>query len=239
MKPLIGEGQSIELWVAAQIGTTAWEKLQTDTKTDIITAVACYQSFNEPKSPKDYSASILPIMKALEHELRTYFYDPYVAYLSQKYSPEEYADIILQDELKGDYEKAALLKKKVLIYCNGGLSYVNTEDENYFPLGPFIKTITTSSLKKGDRINRHLDKPIIDYCLEKLFPGSNASGNDIRKWLNIITNDVEAQIHRRNDSAHWGVIQNKLEADKAIRDVVIVGKLLSRIVHPSFLRTKP
>lgn len=232
----IPSDQNVASWLEGIVGSAAWAKLRENTKTDMITAIKCYQSFNSIHETIDYASAIVALMKAVEHELRNQFYDRYLDYLTSKYSPEDYVNIILPDSYRNNFEKASQLKNCVLKY-NGyedELSFVNPSEEEFFTFNSFKNTISTSDLK-GDRRNRNLDKTVIDYCQTVLYPNIEISNNAIRKWLKPLLDSVEGQRRTRNNSAHGGVIQSKADAEQAIKDVVTVGKLLAKIIYPPFL----
>ncbi len=235
MLPPMNDGHTVEQWLESQIGSNAWGKFQENTRTDIVTAVSCYQSFSSTNKLVDYAASIVPLMKALEHELRNRFYDAYVAFLKENYSPEEYADSILPDLFSEDYKKATQLKDSVLEYNNGRLKFVDTGTVEFFPLGTFVRLVKKCD-PKGNRNNLQIDPPVFEYCKTVLFPGISVSNTKIKIWLSDIILGVEAQRGLRNNSAHGGIVQNKLDAEKAIRDIVIVEKLLGMIICPTFLK---
>lgn len=230
MPDMIPDNVAIDEWLEQKVGSAAWSGFQESTRTEIVTAVTCYKSFEELSDPIDYASSILPIMKALEHELRSRFYDSYVAFLKEHYSPEEYCEQVIPDAYKGDYESAARIKSKVLGY-NGGPFFLDPASEEYFTLGEFIRLISTGV----DRKNRHIDRPVLDYCQKVLFAGKGFSNSSVRKWLGQLLDKTEAQRRTRNNSAHGGIIQNKRDAEKAISEVVTVGKLLANIICPPFL----
>ena len=46
---------------------------------------------------------------------------------------------------------------------------------------------------------------------------------------------IECQKKLRNDCAHGGIVQRKADAERAIEDIIVVGKLLAKIVYPEFL----
>ena len=220
----------LESWLERCVGEAAWGRFQENSKADLITATTCYKSFEGLETTIDFSSSIIPIMKALEHELRLQFYDAYVAYLVSKYSANEYAQAVLPQKDKEDFEKAAVLKNTVLKY-NGGLAYIETKTVDYFTLGDFIFTVSD-----GNRQSPTIDGPVVAYCREVLFPDDEMSNNAIRKWVCQIIKGVRQQQKARNDSAHGRIIQNKKDAEKAIRDIVSVEKLLAIIVCPPFLK---
>ena len=233
MPDMVPDNVAIEAWLEAKVGASAWTGFHESTRTEIVTAVTCYKSFEELSDPIDYASSILPIMKALEHELRSQFYDPYVSYLKDHYSPEEYSEAIMPEGYKDDYKSAAKIKNKVLGY-NGGPFFVDPATEEFFTLGEFIHTVSTSD-RGGDRKDRHIDRPVLNYCQEVLFAGKGISNNTVRKWLGQLLTEKEVQRRPRNNSAHGGLIQSKKDAEKAISEVVTVGKLLAKIIRPDFM----
>ena len=232
MKEICLNNNAIEAWVADKVGTDAWDAFLSSTKTDIVSAVACFKSFIDFGESIDYSCAIIPVMKALEYELRIRFYDPYVRFLSEHYSAEQYADSILPDEYKDDHRKAAKLKYKIVQYDNG-LQYVNANEENQFSLGNFCHSVRTSA-RKGNRKEPHIDRPFIEYCSQVLFAKESISNTKLRNWIINIVDQTERQIHVRNSSAHGAEIQNQKAAERAIREVVTSGKLLAVIVKPTF-----
>ena len=234
MKDISLNNSAIEAWLIDKVGSDAWEKFQNSTRTDIISSVACFRSFFDFGNPIDYSCAIIPVMKALEYELRIRFYDPYVRYLSERYSAVEYAKSILPEEYKYDLKVAAKLKMKILRYeKDKGLEYVDTEREDQFSLGNFCHSVRTSE-KKGNRNQPRIDDLFLEYCHNVVFSEKPVSDIELKKWAVRISIQTEAQVHLRNKSAHGGVILNEKSAEKAISDVVTVGKLLAEIVAPSF-----
>ena len=135
----IPSDQNVASWLEGIVGSAAWAKLRENTKTDMITAIKCYQSFNSIHETIDYASAIVALMKAVEHELRNQFYDRYLDYLTSKYSPEDYVNIILPDSYRNNFEKASQLKNCVLKY-NGyedELSFVNPSEEEFFTFNSF------------------------------------------------------------------------------------------------------
>ena len=222
--------EDVRNWVHKTVGNNAWEKFHDNTKADLQTAVAFYWTFESSDDAIDYASSIIPIMKSLEYELRIQFYDPYLKYLKTHYTPEQYANEILQENDKDDFAQAAELKWMV-IRDNGGLAFVEAENNNIYTLGNFIYTVSN-----GNRNETRIDRPFLNYCRECLFEGYEISNNKIRTWIHSIILGVRTQQKVRNESAHGGSVQNKMDATKVMEEVVSVEKLLASIKHPSFLK---
>ena len=80
--------------IISVIGNEAWNALDTLTQTGVLTAEFCLRTFAESPTDVDFSASVMPIMKALENELIRNYYSPYMAFLKKKYpDPNEYVRV--------------------------------------------------------------------------------------------------------------------------------------------------
>ena len=78
-----------------EFGLDTWNKLASQSRKYLITAMFCYEQLDGlsgmSKQQIDFSATILPMMKALELELKKCFYVKYINFLKEEFAtPEVY-----------------------------------------------------------------------------------------------------------------------------------------------------
>ncbi|GEM_PF-4371880 len=201
------------------IGGDVWGKFQEASQVGITTAKLCFDTFESLKTGFDYAAVITPIMKALEVELKKRFYDEYLRYLIQHYEPNDYAHATEQS-------KNELICRKILEVKDGRLVYIS--DTSVFTLGDFRFIIGASRLSK---IRIH--QPFIQYCQDVLFDDA-VEKQKIIAWLTDLVHSIHSLRSLRNESAHGGKTQNRMDAQTALDELIDVKKILVKIVHPEF-----
>lgn len=206
----------------------AWNRIQAETKVDLVTAELCYRQFLvHSNTGLDFSSVINPVMKALELELRTRFYDEYFSYIKRSYSPSEYAHTVWKKNYPGD-STLARVRCKILEYAGNSLIFQTDTDE--FTIGNFRFTIGATSLKTV-----FVDQPVIDFCQKELFREYQVSASDIQSWLKSLVLNIESMRELRNDSSHAGKTQSQADAETALDELVKVKKIIATIVCPPWV----
>ena len=219
----------VESEIIGLLGEKAWNKLQGATKIDIVTSEICLRSFKDYKKGFDFSSVVTPIMKGLEQELRTSFYDGYLAYLeSGKYTPSQYAHKVWSGVYPGDID-IAKKKSKILDYDGKKLSY--KVDRSVYTVGDFRFAIGASNLRAIC-----VDCTFEEYCQSVLFKGNTYTRKEYLDWIRQLIKDVESLRLLRNDSAHAGKILNQSDAETALNELVKVRKILGLIVCPPWVK---
>lgn len=211
----------INIW-----GEEAWNSLQPETQTGIITSELCYSQFNSYGSSVDFSSSIVPIMRGLERELRDVFLVPYRKYLSEKYTPQEY----LSSNSKSFRRNDNPCEKRKFIIQKGKdeiIFFVEGIPEEY-TIGNFKNSI--SSLNCGKII---IDQSFIQYAKCVFFKSYDIQTDDIEKCFGKFIQDLVRLRRLRNDSSHLGKVMSPSDAKFAIEKLIELEKILAKIVDPS------
>lgn len=225
--PSVTSAQTIIIGVKAAIGEEAWDKLQSKTRTGIITSELCFSSF-KTDTGFDFSSVIVPIMKGLELELRHSFYEPYLAFIKSNYAtPKDYVD----DNWRGNYpgdKTAAEQRSKILSFDGSSLKFQSLTRE--FTIGNVRYLIGATN-----RWNTHVDESFLKYCENDLFRGHTVRRKDIKKWIKNLLQSLEGLRRIRNDSSHAGKLQNVIDAKTVLDELIEVEKVMALIVLPPFL----
>ena len=188
-----------------------WDKLQNESKSFLKTGLFQYFSLynlgEEIYKEYDFSSSVTPMVKALENELKRYFYEGYICYLKQNnIEPNKFN------------EKKVFIKKE-----DGKLVYRDIHDSDGFSLGTIKYLVGVENKEKidfsikelkekEDFATRHtvngkneytVDTTILDY-FEKI---SKSEQLDSRKELIMYLVDLCNEVTSisdsfRNKSAH-------------------------------------
>lgn len=221
MSALGNLAQSVESEIRNEIGNTIWEKFHPQTRIGIVTAEVCFREFGTITDDFDFSSVIMPIMKALEVEMKSYFYMGYIDFLREHYSVAEYMGAV---NIKSYKERNKVLQRA------DAIRYCLVTEKTDFTIGNFRYTLGALELRK-----LHIDKPFLEYCKQELFQETNCNIDQLSKWLCNLIYDLEPLRRIRNDSAHGGKINNQTDAEKTLNDLIRVKKILVEIVAPSFL----
>lgn len=213
--------------IEKEIGSEAWGLLLATSQSYIYTAQHVFNDLfhleEDEQKKLDFSCAILPLMKALELELKKIFSLEYLKYLQQSVSSSEmYCRINEINPHNLAYEWP--LYKKGEGYCfrisdlsadTGGVSpYVIAR----FTLGNLVHIVGRKKTKDG----MFFYKTVLDFC--------NGIGiTDPQNWLEYITTSVDLLIRQRNESAHAGEIATIMDANYCLDKMIYINKLIRNI----------
>ena len=213
------------------IGERVWKAFDSLTQTGVLTAELCLRAFAENPTNVDFSASVVPIMKALENELVKNFYSPYVDFLKRKYpNPNDYAlvnDLASLDQLPQDARRKILgynWKRKEYWYRN---PYDKWKKKIEFTIGDFQYTVGVDDLALTK-----CDMTTVEFYKDKYF-GTTADDSHVEAWICKLTHNLEGLRQLRNDSAHAGKTQTLQNAEDALNIIIKVDHVLMMVSNPS------
>lgn len=217
--------------IMSTIGESVWKAFDSLTQTGVLTAELCLRAFAENPTDVDFSASVVPIMKALENELIRNFYSPYMDFLKRKYpDPNEYIRV-------NDLTSLGLLphdsRRKILGY--------NSKQNKYWYRNPYNKWKKTIEFTIGDfqytaGIDElslvRCDTTTVEFYKDKYF-GIEADDSRVTAWICNLTQNLEGLRQLRNDSAHAGKTQTLQNAKDAMNVIIKVDHVLMMVSNPS------
>lgn len=213
--------------IVEEIGKEAWDLFYPQTRTYIITAQYIYNNLVQIGSIQediDYSCVILPLMKALELELKRVFSLKYLQYLEEVVkTPEEYRSLnkIKLQKLRDEW---------AVSYCCGQYTFKKSDlchDAKNTP--PYLVTrFTLGNLNyivgRRDTKNGTLFyKTAHDFC-------KTVIDEDTDKWLKYITSSVDMILNQRNEAAHAGKIASDMDAKYCWEQIIYINTLIRNIV---------
>lgn len=215
--------------IVSATGDRIWNSLDSLTQSGVFTAELCLRSFSENPEGVDFSASVMPLMKALENELAKHFYIPYVSFLKKQYpDPSNYILINGLTLLEQDPDKA---RNKIIGYNRSKQIYwyrnPNDKKTVMFTIGDFRFTAGVDDLSIIK-----CDKTAVAFYKQSAF-GNNAENSEVTAWICKLTQDLESIRRLRNDSAHAGKTQSLQNAVDAMNVIVKINKVLMKVSSPS------
>lgn len=212
------------------IGDNTWEHLDSLTRTGVLTAELCLRTFSESPTDVDFSASVMPIMKALENELVKNFYVPYADYLKRKHpQPDDYIQINNLTSLNLAPQDA---RRKIIGYNSLNKKYwyrnpYNPKKQNIeFTIGDFQYTAGVDKLSL-----LRCDATVVEFYKQVFGPG--AEDSRVTSWVCKLTQELESLRQLRNDSAHAGKTQSLQNAVDAMNVIIKVDHILMMVSTPS------
>ena len=217
--------------IVSAIGDDAWMAFDSLTKTGVLTAEYCLRTFAENPADVDFSASVVPIMKALENELIRDFYIPYVNFLNKNYPRA--SDYVRINNLSSLNQNPQDARRKIIWYNNTKKKYAyrNPYDKKKkkieFTIGDFQYSAGVDDLSKVK-----CDKTTIAFYKDKYF-GNGADDSLIVAWICNLTQNLEGLRQLRNDSAHAGITQSLQNAKDAMNVIIKVDRVLMTVSNPT------
>lgn len=211
-----------------EIGPEAWRLLQATSRSYIYTSQYVFNDLfhlDENEQQKiDFSCAILPLMKALELELKKLFSLEYLKYLRQfVYSSETYCSLNGIDPGKLENEWPFYKKDEAYNFRISDLSEDAGSVSPYiiarFTLGNLTHIVGRKKTKNGT----FFYKTALDFCYWKGI-------TDPQKWLEYITTSVDQLIRKRNESAHAGEIATIMDANYCLDRMIYINRLIRNIV---------
>ena len=209
------------------VDKAVWDRLDRSVRIGTLTSEMCIRSLGTIDNGVDYSAAVMPLMKVLENELTNRFYLPYKAYLRRTYTPDEYININHLERLQMNPEDA---RKKVLHHNNSGYVYCRDYARDgvvKFTLGNFQYTAGVDNLSV-----KECDETTVRFYMQSVF-GTDSDYQKVKEWICNLAIKVESLVRLRNDSAHAGIIQSKIDANTAMDKLIKNDKILLGIIYPS------
>lgn len=209
------------------VGESTWDALDPSIKTGALTSEICLKTL-EGLSNADFSASIMPLMKVLENELIRHFYAPYLKFVEEKYSPQEYMSA---NRLNERDKNPNDLRRKILYYNRYAREYRfcslrDHDDKIKFTIGNYQFTVGAENYSKQE-----CDPTAVRFYKERVF-GPSADESAIIKWVCNLTEALDSLVLLRNDSAHAGIIQSEEDANTAMDTLIKVDQVLLTLVFP-------
>ncbi len=170
--------------IIATVGSEAWAKLNSSSKTMLVSARTVYNNLLYLEGIQDYSGACLLAVKALETELFKRFFIDFIDFLEEKY-PGKTNMVKWPTALLNKYDKHKPTKKYTLI----GVTYVLCGSQ--------------SNSNTAAQNENNLEK-LYEYAAERLFE-ANCDRMKISKLLSAFASEVEAFCNDyRNPSATRG-----------------------------------
>ena len=204
-------------------GNNVYQMLQPENRVDLATAMLCMERLNTVEqgmiSGIDYSAVILPLMKALENELQCKIYKKYLEYLLSTYSADTYIK-----------ENGIVPETKKMILKKIGKSWCFLKSDRLCTLGG-----VAFALGRYDKGKYVPDKTAVHFCADKLINWSdyiklygNVSNknNAAGEWIVNLTEDIEQIRRLRNQAAHGGTILDEPKARWSLDYLLVIRKFL-------------
>ncbi len=217
--------------IISTIGESVWKAFDSLTQTGVLTAELCLRAFAGSPGDVDFSASVVPIMKALENELIRNFYSLYVDFLKRKYpDPDDYVlvnDLTSLDQLPQDARRKILghnSKQNKYWYRN---PYDKRKKKIEFTIGDFQYTVGVDDLASVK-----CDTTAVEFYKDKFF-GTTADDSHVVAWICNLTQNLEGLRQLRNDSAHAGKTQTLQNAEDAMNVIIKVDHVLMMVSNPS------
>ncbi len=219
-----------------EFGLDTWNKLAPESKKYLITAMFCYEQLyglNErSKQQIDFSATIVPMMKALELELKERFFVQYINFLKEEFAtPEAYMQEIGIVNAK---DRSAVLRYN----ANGSISFRNTQESKRFTLGSFRFCIGVTDFYKTN--GTYCDCTAIQFAKNVLLDldafkltleNTENIDEQVDLWLWDLINGVCALNPKRNVSAHCGEIMSQTDAEFCLSELITVKKIICKLVY--------
>ena len=217
--------------IVSAIGDDAWKAFDSLTQTGVLTAELCLRAFAENPTDVDFSASVVPIMKALENELIRDFYIPYTDFLKKRYPrASDYVRINNLTSLNQDPQDA---RRKIIGY--------NSRQKQYWYRNPYDKKKKKIEFTIGDYQYTvgvddlsiiKCDKTAVEFYKNQFF-GNGADDTQVVAWICNLTQNLEGLRQLRNDSAHAGITQTLQNAKDAMNVIIKVDRILLTVSHPT------
>lgn len=221
----------------------AWKVLQDNTKIFVLDAVRLY-TINRllPMPEQDYSSTVVAIGKALELELKKYFYLYYLAYIIKfkvpfsKVDPSSNSQSILLQTVKG---KTRYRKYTPYRFTLGSFQYVTGNAVTKSRLDSSLTTKKRSELSSTDKTvlaqetvtheKYHIYEAMVDYA--KYLFKDEMTVLEIKKYLTYLAEEIDfINENLRNPSAHTETM-SQFKAELAINLVIKVEKILVHLIN--------
>ena len=210
------------------LGVDNWYSLNSLAQTGLLTSEMCIRSLDVLPTPTDFSASVIPLMKVLEGELKNRFYIKYMNFLNLHYpTPTDYIETNGLDRRRED---PAVLRKKILYRRRNGeyeYQHIHTNRPIEFTLGNYQYTVGAENYRRN-----RCDATAIEFYKDEVF-GLSADTARVTRWICRLARDLDSLTLLRNNSAHAGNIQSLADANTAMDAIVKIDKLLLSIISPS------
>lgn len=189
--------------IKSHISDAVWDKLESTSKTCLITGKIAYQSLiNANNGTMDYSGVCILASKALDIEMSKRFFVQYLEYLKQNYDYKDWPDSLLDK--------------------NG---YFLTDDK--FTLGR-IKYVV--GMDKDGKTYKDTYRLFFQYAKKHLYP-SSFSQNDIYQHLKKSINIIETvRVNYRNPAAHRESI-NQITAKECLEYLIDTYRKIKEILE--------
>ncbi len=217
--------------IVSAIGDDVWRAFDSLTQSGVLTAELCLRAFAENPNGVDFSASVVPLMKALENELIRNFYVPYANYLKKNYPlASDYVRINNLTSLNQDPQDARRKiiwfnkKKNKYAYRN---PYDKIKKKTEFTIGDFQYSAGVDDLSKVK-----CDKTAVAFYKNQYF-GNGIDDSQIVVWICNLTQNLEGLRQLRNDSAHAGITQTLQNAKDAMNVIIKVDRVLMTVSNPT------
>ena len=242
----------IEQVLKTEFGEIYWNRMQSETRTYIQTAVYSFLQFLNTdeclQSKFDYSGVISLLMRALELELKKRFCTGYMSYL-REYCPNPF-DYLQKNGLRYNIKDKDIkgIVKYVKDDSSSPLQYIsydedNTEDGSYFfSIGKLNRFTGYKAGRNKKEVNIHVDATFLDYLKWKMndkdarasyeSPKDRSIERKIKDWVRTISNDVESVRHMRNDASHGGAVLDVVAAMQIFNTLILVKKVLKELITP-------
>lgn len=211
-----------------EIGIDAWNVLLDDSKVYINTAQYVFTMLNALSAPEqkniDFSCVILPLMKALELELKQLFSYKYLKYLTDvNMTARRYCEIN-----SVDYKK---IKKEWPFYKSDNEFLLKISDFTPVTTKIYPSAVAKFTLgnlayivgRKKEKDNISFYNSAIDFC-------KWLGVKKPQRWLKYVTESVDMLIHQRNASAHAGKIETIMDLNYCLDKMFFINKLIRNIV---------
>ncbi|MGN1394581.1 MAG: hypothetical protein ACI4V7_11235 [Succinivibrionaceae bacterium] len=220
--------QKISCDFKKEIGQDAWEKLLDNTKIYIHTSeyvLNCLSKINPQEGDKiDFSCVILPLMKALEFELKLIFSHKYLEYLKNSIcSSDNYCKInnIMTKNIAQEWP----------FYKNNTEYFLKISD--FYPIEKKFKPQSVAKFTLGNLAYIVGRKKIKDkvYFYDTAIAFCEFLGVEKPiEWLKYITESIDLLIYQRNSSAHAGKIGTIMDVSYCLDRTLLINKLIRHIV---------
>lgn len=217
--------------IVSAIGNDIWRAFDSLTQTGVLTAELCLRAFAENPADVDFSASVVPIMKALENELIRNFYIPYVDFLKKRYPRAN--DYVRINNLTSLAQNPQDARRKIIWYNNkkNKFGYRDPYDKKKkkieFTIGDFQYSVGVDDLSKVT-----CDKTAVEFYKDHCF-GNSADDSQVIAWICNLTQNLEGLRQLRNDSAHAGITQTLQNATDAMNVIIKVDRVLMTVSNPT------
>lgn len=228
--------KSCEESIVSTIGEDNWNIFQKTSQCGVVTSEVCRQLLSTNPGGIDFSAAIMPIMKAFEQELIIHFYLPYLRFLSDKkngITPNKFVSInnLRNRKYNGIKLNPHELRRRIIGRNDTGKYYYrspyNYQGKIEFTLGDFRFTSGSEDKKRHS-----CDTTVIMFYKNEYF-GSTVKDSDVGDWVFELAEDVYGVSKIRNESAHAGITQPLIEAENTMNLLIKVKKLMVEVANPT------